>query len=117
MNPETEETIESLQQKGQELATTAQEKSTDLLADLEAKIRSNPWAFIGGAVAVGVVVAALLPKPRPEPEKLEAVRDWLREAYDGLSSRVPDRSDMQSAVDSLDLPGRLDRLRKKLHLS
>jgi hypothetical protein len=44
------------------------------------------------------------------------VRDWLREAYDGVAARVPSRDDVQSAVSSLDLPGRIDCLRKKLHI-
>ncbi len=107
--------LESLRRKGNELATTTQDMASDALYDIETRIRRNPWLFLGGAVVVGAVVAALLPRP-PEPKKLEAVRDWLRDAYEGVSARMPDRSDVQSAVDSLDLPGRIDCLRRKLHL-
>jgi hypothetical protein len=119
MNPETPDEpndLNDLRNKGREIATAAQDRASDALHEVEYQIRRNPWLFIGGALVVGVAIAALCPRHRREPEKLEVVRDWLRDAYDGVASRVPDRDDIKSAVDSLDLPGRLGCLRKKLHL-
>lgn len=109
-------TLDSLRRKGGELAATTQDFASDAIYGIETRIRGNPWIFIGGALVVGAVIAALVSRPRPEPKKLEAVRDWLRDACEGVSSRLPDRDDVQSAVASLDLPGRIDCLRKKLHL-
>jgi len=118
MNSESQDapTVESVQSKGRELARATQDHACEALGQVEESIRRNPWLYIGGALVVGAAVAALIPRSRPEPEKMEAVRDWLRDAYAGVSSRLPDRSDVQSAVGSLDLPGRIDCLRKKLHL-
>jgi hypothetical protein len=118
MNPDLpdESTIENLRRKGQEIATSTQNCATDALAEIEYRVRSNPWLYIGGALLVGVAVATVVTRPRREPARLEVVRDWLRDTYDNVSARLPDRSDVESAVDSLDLPGRIDCLRKKLHL-
>jgi hypothetical protein len=117
MNPETpDEPISELRQKSRDIAAATQDRAADALYEVEYQIRRHPWLFIGGAVVVGATIAALLPRSRPEPEKLEVVRDWLRDAYDNVTARVPDRDDLKSAVDSLDLPGRVNCLRKKLHL-
>jgi hypothetical protein len=118
MNDETpDEPINDLRQKGRDLAAATQERATDALYEVETQIRRNPWIFIGGALLVGAAIAALIPRPqRREPEKLEVVRDWLRDAYENASARIPDRDDIKSVVASLDLPSRVNCLRKKLHL-
>jgi len=116
MNPETSEELNDLQRKGQEIAGAARDRAMDALNEVEYLVRRRPWLFIGGALLAGAVIASLLPRRRPEPGKLEIVRDWLREAYDNVAAHVPDRDDIKSAVDSLDLPGRVSDLRKKLHI-
>ncbi|MGH8047982.1 MAG: hypothetical protein ACREKL_12120 [Chthoniobacterales bacterium] len=118
MNDETsdEPTNDSLRRKGGELASATQERVGDALSEIETRIRKNPWIFIGGALLIGGAIAALCPRHRREPEKLEVVRDWLRHAYENVADRMPDRSDVQSAVESLDLPGRINCLRRKLHI-
>jgi hypothetical protein len=117
MNPDSPDApIDDLRQKGRDLAAATQQRATDVFHEVETQIRRNLWIFIGGALLVGAALAALCPRHRREPTKLEAVRDWLREAYDGVAARVPSRDDVQSAVNSLDLPGRIDCLRKKLHI-
>lgn len=116
MNPDMPEETNDLRQKGREIAEATRNRATDALYEVEYQIRRHPWLFVGGAILVGAAIAAMCPRRRPEPQKLEVVRDWLRDAYDNVAGRLPDRDDLRSAVDALDIPGRVTCLRKKLHI-
>ncbi len=107
---------ETARQKASEFAETAQDGALDALSATESYIRKNPWIAVGGALVAGVVVAALIPRNRPEPSRLHTVRDWLEDAYEKVSDQLPDGADVQSAVRSCGLSSKLSEFGKKLHL-
>lgn len=113
---ELDSLAETARQKASEIAGTAQDAAVDALSAAEHYIRENPWIAVGGAIAAGVVVAALLPRHRPEPDRLHAVRDWLEDARVKISGQLPDKSDVRSMAQCCGLSSGFSGLGKKLHL-
>jgi hypothetical protein len=75
-------------------------------------IRDNPWVAVAGAAVIGGIVAVALRQSKPEPRKLEVVRDWLEDAY----AKLPSKKQMRSAAEASGIPCFLDSLRKALHI-
>ena len=98
-------------QKASEIAESAQDVAVDALSAAETYIRQNPWLAVGGALAAGFVVAALMPRHRPQPDRLHAVKDWLEDSYAKLSDQLPEKDEVQSMAQS-----GLSCLGRKLHL-
>lgn len=53
-------TGEKLEQNLHERGTQAQDKARELGNSLSSMARSNPWAVIGGSVALGIVLGSIL---------------------------------------------------------
>jgi len=75
-------------------------------------IRDNPWVAVAGAAVIGGIVAVALRQSKPEPGKLEVVRDWLEEAY----AKLPSQKQVRSAAEASGIPSFLESLRKALHI-
>lgn len=115
MNDENDEQttrIHDLVEAGSEKVCCAQSGVQDALSATANYIRANPWVAVAGAAVLGGVVAVLSRSSKPEPNSLEAVRDWLDDAY----AKLPSQKQVESMVQSSDLPNFLTSLRKKLGL-
>jgi len=75
-------------------------------------IRDNPWVAVAGAAVIGGIIAVALRQSKPEPGKLEVVRDWLEEAY----AKLPSQKQVRSAAEASGIPSFLKSLREALHI-
>ncbi len=111
--PDAQSTIHELTEAGREKLAQAQSGAQDALSAATEYIRANPWVAVAGAAVLGGVIAVLSKSSKPEPRNLDAVRDWLDEAY----SKLPSQKQVQSIADSSGIPCFLKSLKKKLNLS
>jgi len=89
----------------------AQDCAKDALTTATDYIRANPWIAVAGAAVAGGVLAALAKPAKAPPSKLDAVREWMDEAY----AKLPSQKQVQAAVESSGVPRFLHQLRKTLH--
>ena len=122
MDPQFSENVaneaENVKEKALQATEAAQDYAQDALGAAESYIRQNPWLGVAGAVVVGAAVAALLPRPEREPDRVGAVRDWLGDTYAKVTDRLPDPDDVRSLAQSQSnrAASLLQELGKKLHL-
>jgi hypothetical protein len=90
----------------------AQEQVRGGLTTATEYIRANPWVAVAGAAVIGGIVAVALRQSKPEPGKLEVVRDWLEDAY----AKIPSQKQVRSAAEASGIPSFLESLRKALHI-
>jgi len=110
-HPEETDARPDLTDAAREKLTQAQELAKDALTGATDYIRAHPWLAVAGGAVLGGLIAALS-RPKPDPGKLDAVREWLDEAY----ARLPDQGDLRSAAESTGIPCLLKKLRKSLHI-
>lgn len=113
MNDETAEqttTIHDFAEAGAERMSRARSGLQDAVAATADYIRANPWVAVAGAAVIGGVVAGLSKPCKREPHTLDAVRDWLDEAY----AKLPSQKQVETMVQTSDLPDFLANLRKKI---
>lgn len=109
---ETSASIQDLAGKGRETLRVAQEGAEDALSAVTGYIRANPWMAVGAAALIGGAIAAISKHRAEPPSRIDAVRDWLDEAY----AKLPSQKQVQATVDSCGVPDFLRQLKKKLNL-
>ncbi len=109
---ETNETIDDFTEMGREKLRVAQEGAEDALAAVTGYIRANPWVAVGAAALLGGAIAVLSKHRDTPPNRTEAVRAWLDDAY----ANLPSQKQVRATVDSTGVPDFLKQLKKKLNL-
>jgi hypothetical protein len=116
MTPENNDqpsSIHDLTEKGREHLQAATSGAKDGIAAATEYIRANPWVAVAGAAVIGGVITALSRSHKSDTSKLDAVREWLDDAY----AKLPSQKQVQEMADSAGVSDFLKQVGKKLHIS
>jgi hypothetical protein len=112
MNEETTtgKEIHALVEEGRKRVACARDGANDGLQAAKEYVRANPWTAVGIAAAAGVLIAVAAKRPQPKTQKLDAIKEWLEDAY----AKIPSEKQIRSVVDSSGAPSFLKALAQKL---
>lgn len=72
-------------EEGRKKLMAVQQGATNTISSAAGFIRANPWMMIAGATLLGGLIVTF-GKSR-KPANIDAIRDWLGDAYSKLSHR------------------------------
>lgn len=86
----TDESTDSPRDQVQHVLSTAQDRAQEALRSGGEYVRENPIPTVIGALVIGLALGALLcPRSRREPDPVQSAREWLEDAMEEISNRIP----------------------------